>query len=303
MNDEEEAFDMNDLFRKEAFDRASSGRDIYRPVRTISISRRIIILMLLIATLAFSLWLFFGTIYETVTAESMVGYSASDGGIYSEADGIISKRMVSAGDTVKSGDIIAIIPNRTILDEIRKPENDSQEKINNLYDKYDHYSVLRSKTDGIVTYIVDENSWVSKGNMVAYVIRYNEEIDSKKLTAFVPASKKELIALNMKARVMPDHAPEEEYGYINSYVSVINSNPVCGADIIKREPGIHPKLDPDENYITVEITMIYSESAKNHLSWSNSMGESLNVTMGTSCNTEIIINECSPFKWLIGGRL
>ena len=293
---------MNDLFRKEAVDRASSGRDIYRPVRTMSINRKIIILILLIVTLAFSLWLFFGTIYETVTAESLVGYRDSDGGIYSEAEGIISKRMVSAGDTVKAGDIIAIIPNRAILEEMRKPENDSQ-KINNLYDKYDHYSVLRSKTDGIVTYIADENSWVSKGDMVAYVIRYNEEIDSKMLTAFVPADKKELVALNMKARVMPDHAPEEEYGYINSYVSAINSNPVCGADIIKREPGIHPQLDPDENYITVEITMIYSGSAKNHLSWSNAMGESLNVTMGTSCDTDIIISECSPFQWLIGGRL
>ena len=294
---------MNNLFRKEATDRASSVRDFYRPIRTMSISRRLIIFILILATLAFSLWLFFGTIYETVTAESLVGYRDSDGGIYSESEGIISKRMVSAGDTVKSGDIIAIIPNYAILDEIKKSENSSYEIINDLYDKYDHYSVLRSKTDGIVTYISDENSWVSKGDMVAYVIRYNEEIDSKKLTAFVPADKKELVALNMKARVMPDYAPEEEYGYINSYVSAINSNPVCGADIIEREPGIHPKLDPNENYITVEITMIYSDSAKNHLSWSNSRGESLNVTMGTSCNTDIIINECSPFEWLIGGRL
>ena len=295
---------MNDFFRKEAMDSFSSRSDMYRPVKALTIRRKIIILMLLVCTISSLVWVFFGTIYETIIADGIVGYSYGDGGVYTETDGILTKRMVSIGDTVKPGDILAIIPSHDILDEIEAElQNTDGEMLESLYDKYDHYSVLRSNTRGIVTYIEDENSWVSKGDMIAYVTRYDEEIDSKKLTAFVPSSKKELIGLNMTARVMPDYAPSEEYGYINAYVSAINNHPVSGEEILSGDQNIHPELIRDESYVKVEITMLYSEKAKNHLSWSNSMGESLNVTMGTSCSTDIIIRECTPFEWLMGGKL
>ena len=60
-------------------------------------------------------------------------------------------------------------------------------------------------------------------------------------------------------------------------------------------------LDPDETYVRVEITMMYSSRSKNKLKWSSLRGESLKINMGTPCSIDIILSKSSPRDWLMGG--
>ena len=64
-----------------------------------------------------------------------------------------------------------------------------------------------------------------------------------------------------------------------------------------------PNLDDEKTYTQIEITMLYSEDSDNGLQWSNKAGYDLDIDIGTLCNADIVIRECSPFEWLTGRSL
>lgn len=73
---------MNDLFRKEAFENFSSNLKINKGVRAVSIKTAVFVILFLICTAIFAIWLFFGTIYETVSVEGIVWPTQSEGVVY-----------------------------------------------------------------------------------------------------------------------------------------------------------------------------------------------------------------------------
>ena len=293
---------MSGLFRQEAVDSYSSELEMNKGLKSIGVRQRFFVLILVLCTAAFSVWLFTGKIYDTISAEGIVGYSTSNSGVYASTSGIVKKALVDPGDYVSVGDELAIVPDTETLNTIEMLEGSiPEEELEILYDRYDENSMMRAEVSGIVTYICNENSWVKEGDMIAYVSPSDSGLDGMRVTAFIPSSKKELIGIGMKARVMPDYAPSEEYGYINAYISDIASYPESGMTIMHESGNMAARLDPDEMYIIVGITMVYSSRSKNGLSWSSMRGENLVVNMGTLCHSELIVSEISPYRWLMGG--
>ena len=294
---------MSKLFRQEAVDSFSTDLEINKALKSIGIRHRFFAVIFVLCTAAFAVWLFTGHLYETICAEGIVGYSTTNSGVYASSAGIVKKTLVNAGDYVEVGDELAIIPDTKTLNTIEFTDGTAaSDELEILYDRYEDNSMARAEVSGIVTYICNENSWVKEGDMIAFVTPSNSGLDDMRVTAYIPSSKKEVIDIGMKARVMPDYAPSEEYGYINAYISDIASYPEKGSSIMAESGNMVTLLDADEMYIKLGITMMYSSRSKNGLSWSSARGENLIVNMGTLCHTDIILSELTPYKWLMGGN-
>ncbi|MDD6762583.1 MAG: hypothetical protein PUD92_02935 [Clostridiales bacterium] len=292
---------MRSLFRKEALESFSSNSTINKGVRAISIKAAVFTLLLAVCAAAFAVWLVLGTVYETVSVNGIIWPAENNGGVYAKSGGVITKTVVSSGDAVKAGDILAVIPQEDILIKIKKGKESgiSPEALNALYDEYDRLSVVRSSIDGIVTSIADENVFISKGDKIAAVVPYSESGNNKTLTAFIPSDKGGLVALGMEAQVMPDCAPREKYGYIQAYISGVSSYPVTGQSIKDANGELFlSTLDERESYLQLEITLMPDADAQSRVKWSNPNSGDMDVAMGTVCGADIVIEKCRPYEWL-----
>ena len=289
-----------ELFRKEALESFSSRSGMSRSVRAIGIRVILFVVLLAICAAAFTLWLAFGTIYETVTVSGIIWPEQNNGAVYAVRSGTVSETVVSRGDTVKSGDILAFIPQEDILSEIEeaKKRGAPESEIEELHEEYDRDSVIRSNIDGIVTYIAEENSYISEGVQLASVVPYSEDGNNKLLTAYIPSDRSGMITQGMEVQVMPDFAPREEYGYIKAYVSGISTYPVTGERVIGENSLFVSLLDESQTYLQVEITLIPDMTAKSGIKWSNPQSGDIDAVMGTVCTADIVMRKCRPFEWL-----
>ena len=156
---------MSDLFRKEAVENYTSNREATLSVRAIPVRWVLYIIILILCVTLFCVWLFGGTVYESETVRGIAWPNKSYGDVYAEKRGIVAKTTVSVGDTVEAGDILAFMPDEDMLDVPEEEKN---------YEAYDRASVIRAKTNGIVTYIIDRNSYVNEGDLIAAVISYDK---------------------------------------------------------------------------------------------------------------------------------
>lgn len=296
---------MDNLFRKEAVDGFSSKLDTNRRIRAVTVRWRVIFILLLMFTTVFTTWFFAGTVNESVTVQGIVWPNTTGGKVQSESYGNISKIVVSLGDQVSAGDIIAVIPDSGDIAKLREDfDTLTQEEIDKIYDDYHHTSLVRSPVDGVVVWTIEENSWVAEDEMIAYIAPYNNDLDYTKVIAYIESSKSGLVEPNMDVHIIPEYAPEEKYGYISAYVSDIDKTYISGKTI-KESNAYMPSvgLEDDVNYVTVEITMHFSDNSETDFLWSNKSGEIFDIDTGTLCRADIIIKKCTPFRWLIGREL
>jgi len=111
---------------------------------------------------------------------------------------------------------------------------------------------------------------------------------------FVPIEYTKLIEPGMKARVSPDYAPRERYGYIYSNVKSEGVLPV-NLDELREEFGSDfDLLDiPPGNMIEVIIEM---ETVMGNLFWSTFRGDSIAVVVGSTCLVTVVTNERRPIE-------
>ena len=292
---------MKDLFRKEALESFSSNSNLTKSIHSVSIKTTVFVILIVACTAVFTIWLFFGTIYETVSVNGIVWPTKTGGTVYAPSGGMVTKVMVSLGDTVKAGDILAVIVQEDILSEIEaaKASGADDSEIQSLYDKYRGAAMIRSKVDGIVTRITDENVYIPDNGIAAQVVPYDKSGNNDIVTAFISSEKGGLIKLGMEVQVMPDFAPREEYGYIKAYVSEISQYPVTGQHI--KDTGgelFLSTLDERESYLQIEITLMPDSESKSHLKWSNPESGDIAAPMGTMCEADIVIKKCRPYEWL-----
>ena len=288
---------MSDLFRKEAIENHSHDREATLAVKAIPVRWLFYIIITFVCAAAFGVWLFFGTVYESVSLRGIAWPGKSYGDVYAETSGVIAKTTVSVGDKVEAGDILAVIPNNDLLDSLTADNKEI------LFGEYDKKSVIRSKTNGIVTYILDRNSYVNAGDRIATVVAYDENGNNDIITAFVPDGQSDLIDIGMEAQVMPDYTPREQYGYIVGYVSAVSKYPVTGEQIYNSYKHLYmSEMDMNESYIEVQITMTRTSGESSRLKWSKPTGEDKSVSVGTRCDVDVILQKYKPYRWLLRWR-
>lgn len=290
---------MKELFRKEAFKSFSSEEGLNRGIRAIGIRIKVFTTVIVIAVIVLCAWLFFGTVRETLTVDGILWPSKGSGNIYSPNSGTTEKVIAKEGQYVEAGDILAIIPQKQILEKINNAQESgaSENSIEELYDEYDIASIVRAPLSGIIIEVIPENTYVNGGEKIAAIMPYNKDKNNKRILTYIPMKQSGIVNLGMEVQISPEHAPREEYGYINAYVSEVGQYPVTG-QFIKQTTSANMSLENDESYIKVEITLISDSTTSSKLDWSTTKGGDIDVEIGTVCNCNIIIKKSRPYQWI-----
>lgn len=292
---------MSNLFRKEVTSTFSSNAYMFKTAKGFKIRTIFFLLMLVLCTGLFLLWLFCGTVYETVTVNGIVWPDEIDGYVYSDTEGLISKTVVSNGAYVSAGDIIAVVPQEELLKKIStaKKNGVSDEELSALYKEYNDKSMIRSNIDGLVTHIADDNSYITQGTLLAKVVHYDKNGNNRTVTAFVPSEESGRIKIGMEAQVTPDFVSRDEAGFVHGYISDIYKYPVKGQLIAEENPTLFlSELNTEENYIQIKISLFPDSSMESNLKWSSKKSGDIEIPLSTTCSSDIVIKSCRPYEWL-----
>jgi len=115
---------------------------------------------------------------------------------------------------------------------------------------------------------------------------------------FLPIEDSRNLRVGMEARISPQYAPPEQFGYIYGEIRSIDSVPVT-VDYLKdvlAEDYEYVNLPPGV-LIKVVIDVIRDEYGQ--LEWSSHRGEDVELVLGAYCNVTIVTAERSPIDLIL----
>ena len=288
------------LFREKAMQSSSTLSDVGRGIAGIRISVWLSVMGLGLCAAVFMIWLFFGTIYETVSVTGLVWPLESGGTVYAETTGIVTGQVIYSGAEVKAGDILAILYDDEALMQLDLAKTENSSAFAELQKKYIRKTVVRSHVDGIVSHIVDKDTRVAEGEVVAEVIPFDKDGNNKRITTFIPADRLDQIENNMEVQIVPEFASRDRDGYVYGYISSVGKYPITGEYVKQYYDSIFSLgIDMQEKYICVEITMVSDANAKSGLKWSNTKSEEIDIGLGTLCHCDVVTNKLQPYQYLV----
>lgn len=302
---------MADLFRKTALDTMATPEQLDKQVKIMRPSVWIIFTALVAAVITFAVWSF---TYKVTNGIKMSGVVFTNNNIVSntaDRDCRVTDVLVSDGDYVETGDIIAVVSNDSLLERIEDSryrlsltdESSSEyvllsEQIENLVDAYVASTVIKSSMSGYIQSVKPCGSALSAGDTISAIMTdggYNE------VAAYVSMQSANSLSLGMTAQVSPAYAAREEYGYMTGVITSISDTPVSEESIIAKMGTMSyvEGILPSESCVEVRIRLDIDENSGNSYKWSNSKGENLPVALGTQCSIIIVTNEYLPVEMLI----
>jgi hypothetical protein len=296
---------VSELFRKKAVESYKEQFSMDDNISRLSTSSAVVAVIFVIGVIFTGLWFFLGNILNTVDINGVVFPAAGIERITAPQEGLISDIMVERGDTVRVGDIVAVIPDESLLTQIEWMvyENEDEKEIAEARQKYYDNSIIRAKSSGTVINVVNDGSYVATGDTVATIAAQNSDNNTREILAFLPTAQKNSISVGCAVQVSPNYAPREKYGYINGYISEIDNSVVTKGDTQERMDvyNIPDLLEDGQTYIAVYINLLPSEKTESGLKWSVKQSGAIDVATGDMCNISVVESSQPPYKWLFGG--
>ncbi len=271
----------------------------------------IIYMALVTALITFIVW---SVTYKITNGVNIKGVVFTNNNILSstaDRSCVVTDVLVSSGDYVNIGDIIAVVSNNELLDkidayryELAALENGSDEYINlenrieELVDTYVATTVIKSSSSGYIQSVKPCGSAIEAGDTISSVMSdsgYNEVV------AYVPMQTANSLSLGMTAQVSPSYAAREEYGYMTGIITSISETPVSEESIISKMGTLSyvENILPEGSFVEIRIRLDLDENSGNSYKWSNSKGENLPVELGTQCSIIVVTSEYLPVELLV----
>lgn len=302
---------MADLFRKTALDTMATPEQLDRQVKIMRPSTWILYTAMVIALATFVVWSFS---YRISNGVKMQGVVFTNNNIISNVairECMITDVLVSEGEYVEIGDILAVVSNDEMLAKItdsryellQKKEGTEEyealrDQIDQFVESYVASTVIKSNGSGYIQTVKSSGTALQAGDYIATVMSdsgYNEVI------AYVPLQTANNLSLGMSAQVSPTYAPREEYGYMTGVVTAIADTPVSEESILAKMGTLSyvESILPQESCVEVRIRLDLDEGSANGYKWSNSKGAGLPVELGTQCSIIVITGEYLPVELLV----
>jgi multidrug efflux pump subunit AcrA (membrane-fusion protein) len=287
---------MKSMFRQNALADVSSPEQLNRHIKVVRPGAWVAALSILSIAAGFLAWAFFGSYTAGETAYGIIFPEGGIATISNPAPGIISHVNVRAGDTVRAGDVLAVIPQEDILRLIResREQGANEAETEALISEYRRLSFVRASYDGRVTAVADAGAFVSAGDTVATILVHSPLVSEHQVLAFVPSAATINLRLGMEAQVSPTFASREEFGYMRGYISSIGSYPVTRAGMHDSMLAFVDDVLPGTSFVEVVITLLPDAESANLINWSNPNGRTLSVDIGTACRIQIITVRSRP---------
>ena len=179
--------------------------DNKKMLNIISRGDKLILIAVILMLLALSIWMFEGTIIETISAKGVINCSNTAFRLSVPSDGMVSEMNNTMSDYVNTGDLIARV----------RVDNDDKDQAN---EGTDGMIDVRSDASGFITEInAYEGEKVDKDIPLLTIIKATP-VDLDKVIAVVSYDVLDHIDVGTRTRVWVDGFSEEKFGYITGEV-------------------------------------------------------------------------------------
>lgn len=302
---------MAELFRKNALDHMATPEQLDKPIKIIRPSTWIISVILVIGMVTFVIWSISYHITDGVNVQGVIFTNQDVVQIKAQRSCMVRDVLVSEGEYVDIGDIIAVVSNEEKLNKIEEMQEHinsmnkedeeyqrMQELVKKDIDAYVASTVIKSNASGYIQSINNDGNALEAGENIASIMPdsgYHEVI------AFVPLQTAQKLKIGMQAQISPSYAPREEYGYMTGIITNISEFPVTKENI-QEDMGTFSYVEsilPDTSAVEVRIKLELDSESENNYLWSNKKGENLSVELGTQCTVIAITDEYRPIELLL----
>lgn len=302
---------MEGLFRKNALDNMSTPEKLDRQVKIIRPSMWIVAVILIAGMITFTMWAFTYTITDGVTIDGVVFSNQDVVQIHAARKCMLNDVLVSEGDNVEIGDLLAVVSNDEQLNVIEQQrleleDNNLEEKavkektLQDSIDKYIATTLVKSDTKGYVQTIANSGSVMEAGDVIASVMPDNG-YGYREVIAYVTDQVARSLSVGMKTQISPSFAAREEYGYMTGVITEISDFPVT-KEKVKNSMGTDSYIEgifPGNSAVEVRIKLDIDSDSDNGYKWSNPKGEKLSVGYGTQCRIIVVTDEYHPLELLL----
>lgn len=303
----EETTMAKDVFRKSSLEDISTPDEMGDYIKVTNPGIWVMLIACIAIAVAVIVWAVVGRIPDTVSARGVIFPSSGTVTVVSPTSGKIQDMRVSTGSTVQPLDIVAVVPQNDIiseLEQIRSSETPDAEAISQKELDYGNHSVIRSNVSGLVLSSKNLGDFVSEGEPVATIALMDEGVSSYSVICYMDMTTAKRLNTGMQVQISPTFAPREEYGYMYGYITSIGEYPVTEEDIISTMGGTQYATDVEggENYVEIHVAIALDSGmndAGNTAKWSNRAGNELSLTMGTTCDLQIVLKERQPFELVL----
>ena len=286
------------------FNREPSREDeapAFRRARVVPPAGWLVGAVLLLAAAGIVGWGLVGTVTRSVAITGIVFPQSGIREVHSQVEGVLSYVQVEVGDMVQAGDLIAIIPQKELLEQIdlSRQSQAPQEELDRLYAAYQSASMIYTPVSGRVVDLAQEGEAIQVGDLVVGVTSANDAANEEEIRAYVTAETAQSIKKGMEVRVYPSTSASEEYGYVQGLISDISSYPITEADISDALGRFYTGeiVPQDENILEVRVTLLAgAEEAAG--TWSRAEGGSLSIDTGTLCRMQVVVSEMTAWEYL-----
>lgn len=303
----------NEIFRKQALDTVSNPEQLDQHVRITKPSVWIIIVGILAILIGVGIWAITGTITNSVPIKGVLFPADSVKMGTTIFGGVVTDVLVSEASEVEKGDVLAVVPDETLLEQIAavkekynsasgKQKEEYEVLLDSLKLKYVANSFITANRAGTINKIASLGSKLEPGTEVAINVANDATSSSKEILAYVPYSEAINFKVGMEAQVTPANLKREEYGYMIGTITKIGTSTVTQQSILDAMGTTKyvSALGLTGNEVEVRIRVNADSSSKNGFEWSNAKGASAEVNIGTVCNIQVITSSEKPIKMFIG---
>lgn len=303
------------LFREQALDNISSPEQLDKHIRILGFPAWGIYTCIIIGFITLCVWSILGNITNKTRISGVIFPAEDVQMISSGVTGQIQDVIMSEGDYVNVGDVIAVVSNQEALDEIEKmkvellsfaPDTAEysilSQNIRNAQDSYILNYVIKSSFSGYIQSIVAKGNLINVGDTLAVINVDSGESGYNEIITYIPIDTANALKLGMEAQISPNYAPREEYGYMEGVITSISSVPATEESIVKHMGTTNyvSSIIPESTCVEMRIKISYDPESANSYKWSNKNGEELMVDIGTLCNVQIITSSMKPIDLLLG---
>lgn len=317
------------VFRQASLDRLASPEQLDELMQVTSLKSWIALAGLSLIVVFVLLWSCFGIIKETVSGQGIIVRSSGIQNIYSQANGQITETLVSEGDWVNSGQVVARISQPELAAQIEQTER-SLIEINKLIAEAGankakeaatiemqiksmeierNLQQLRVRKDVLSQVISPFEGRVIEQKFRAGALAtvgaplFGVELKGvkKEVVVCITASQSKKVIVGMKAQISPSTVRREEYGYILGRVRSVSKYPVSAQGLSSwiAIDDLSRTFGKDEPVFAVFVDMVEDALVPSGFRWSSGKGPPTEVHSGTFCTVNIEVRSQHPISYVL----
>lgn len=268
---------------------------------------------ILAASLA--LWGVFGVMSTTVSGVGLLLDSGGVSRVVHDSSGRVAQILVSPGDRVRKGDVVArleqpLLDSEIILSrEYAQRSSNYQEALKNQssFDsaavKKDIAALVICPADGVVAEIqVNAGDYVAAGVDSVCTIRKDRQLGEITAVMYFPVDEAKKIQAGMVARLVPSEADYKKDGYLLGIVRTVGDYPVTTAAVTRSlgNAELAGWLQSKVGGAAVEVSVdpMRSDSSPSGYLWTSVVGNPPLPKVGSFCSGEVVVRRLTPIQRL-----